>query len=135
MLLIVRPVLAYQCGHGLYFPFSPGGGGAGLPRRCVKVCLLLSNFRSCRRMGTVPPGPFSAPSISSKVRGRFVCQESDSELESTLASGDGWKGDAGRGGGEATSPWDSMGIQSMIWPSGWMVVLTILRLAVLFMKY
>jgi hypothetical protein len=62
---------------------------------------LLRSFRSCRRMGTVPPGPFSAPSISSEKRGRVVCYESDPVL--SWALGDGWNGDAGRGRGDATS--------------------------------
>jgi hypothetical protein len=41
MLLIVWPVLAYQCGHGLKLTFSPGGGGAGLLRRCVRFACCL----------------------------------------------------------------------------------------------
>ena len=102
--------------------------GAGM---CVELILLplildryMSRFcvnprfsRFLRSIGTVPSGPFSTPSMaSSGIAFVTLCPASCNSRFVAAA-----------GGGLAMVPCDSTGIQSIIWPLGVVVVLTMVN--------
>ncbi len=82
-----------------------------------RLCVNPSFSKFLRRIGTVPSGPFSAPSMAnSGMAWVALC----------LASRNS-RSVAGGGGGVAMVPCEPMGIQSIVLPLDVVVVLTIVK--------